>query len=157
MDNEDIEMKNKKFVIVEIVIGILVFFAFNCFGFEITAPEEGAIFHPGDKIVVKVRTNPNEQVKGIWFYALNMKESELILAPPYEFEFTVHPNFMGLETVVADGTLQNDSHIESKVQVNIVPPTNAVLYELKVDPPKIYLRNGSRKAIVDVIAKNQNE
>jgi hypothetical protein len=133
-------MKIKGIIIAGIVTVISVFFVFNCFGFEITEPKDGALFHPGDEIVVKVRTEPNEQLKGIWFYTINMKESELILTSPYEFKFIVQRDFLGLETIVADGKLQNNSHIELKVQINVVLPINVALDELKVDPHKIYLR-----------------
>jgi hypothetical protein len=133
-------MRRKKVIIVEIIISILFLYVLNCFGFEITVPKNGTVVHPGDEVVVKVSTEPNEDLKGIWFYTLNMKESELIFAPPYEFKFTVHPDFLGMETVIADGNLQNDSHLESKIQIHVVLPSNVVLNVLTVDPQKIFLR-----------------
>jgi hypothetical protein len=133
-------MKAKKLVIMDIIIVILVFFELNCFGVEIIMPKEGAVFHPGDEIVVKVSTEANEQLKGIWFYAINMKESELIVVPPYEFKFTAQSDFIGSETIVADGKLQNDSHKESKIRIHVVLPNNIVLNKLMAEPQKMYLR-----------------
>ncbi len=126
-----------------VVFTLLILFSIKsgdiCFGFEIIKPESGATFHPGDKISVELKTEATEILNGVWFYTQKMSESDFDFVPPYIFEFTVHPEFTGIETIVANGKLEDNSIIESRIQINVVLPNNIVLDKLMVEPPKIYL------------------
>ena len=111
----------------------------SCLAFEIIKPTSGTIFKPGDKVIVKLKIEPNENLKGVWFYTIEMRDSDLDFTPPYNFKFTVPPDFSGTGTIVADGKLQDDSHIESKIQIKVVLPNNTVLNKLIIEPSKVYL------------------
>jgi len=105
-----------------------------CLAFEIIKPTSGTIFKPGDKVIVELKIESSENLKGVWFYTIEMRDSDLDFTPPYNFEFTVPPEFTGTGTIVADGKLQDDSHIESKVQIQVVLPSNITLQGIKINP-----------------------
>jgi hypothetical protein len=126
-------------VLVAVIVAELFFWGSFSYGFEITRPKNGEIFRPGDKVVVELKVGPTENLKGVMFYTLKIHESDINLIVPYNFEFTIPLEFMGTETIVANGKLQDDSHIESKVQINVVIPSNIVLKDIVIDRSKIYL------------------
>lgn len=133
-------MKIRKVVFFILISFYLMIVTDVCLAFEIIKPTSGSIFKPGDKVIVELKTEPNENLKGVLFYTIEMRDSEFDLSPPYNFEFTVPADFSGTGTIVADGKSQDGSHIESKIQIKIVLPENIVLNKMIVEPPMIFLR-----------------
>jgi len=127
-------------IVVLIVIGFYLTMLNNlCLAFEIIKPTKGTIFKPGDKVIVELKTESSENLKGVWFYTIEMSESDLDFSSPYNFEFTVPPKFTGIVIIVANGKLQDDTHIESKVQIQVLLPSNITLQGITVDPNPVFL------------------
>ncbi len=121
------------------ISAVFLIFSSVCFGFEITEPKAGSIFHPGDQVTVKVVTKPSEKLIGVWFGTLKMHESEIDLIAPYEFRFTISPEFIGTETIVAIAKFEDNAAIEARVAITVVLSSSVVLEKITAREKRIYL------------------
>lgn len=111
------------------------------YGFTITSPAPGAIFHPGDSVTIKVQFDPNETPATIFLYAVKMKyAAELLNGEPYEFTFSVTPTFTGKDTLVAGVHYADGTAAKKEVEVSVVLPTSVLLTGISVDPAPILLK-----------------
>ncbi|MCL5024393.1 MAG: Ig-like domain-containing protein [Nitrospirae bacterium] len=138
-------MKNHlpNFGVVLIALGIIL--AYSCdsspvSGFTITEPKPGTIYHPGDRVTLRVVTDPNEQPVAVYLYATNMQYSDLYSAPPYELTFTIPADFTGKDILVASERFSDDKIIETQVEITVILPTNITLQGINASPTFILLQ-----------------
>lgn len=130
-----------KRIIVTIISSIMleIILSSISWGLTITKPVSGTIFHSGDNVVVKAEASPGENLKGIFFITDKMEKSSLDLQTPYEFEFKIDEDFIGTLTIVADGKLVDNRHVEARVQIGVVLPPSVTLKSIKVYPEIMFL------------------
>ncbi len=136
-------MQNKTFYIV--LAALIIFFANACnsspvSGFTIIEPISGQTYHPGDRVTLKAATGPNEQPVAVYLYATHMQYSDLYSTPPYELTFTIPADFTGQDTLVASEKFSDGKIIETRVEINVILPSNVTLQGISVDPTFILLQ-----------------
>ena len=115
-------------------VGILFFILTVSTGWAITItePKAGTVFHPGDKVVVKVELTPEEAPggvsKGVFIRAHKVAEdSTLAFKAPFELEFTISKHFIGEDTISASAKLPNGDIAEAEIPLTVIlPPTTTV-------------------------------
>jgi hypothetical protein len=144
-------------------VGALVLLGFvfgvggQVFGIEILEPKEGAIFAPGETVTVNARPSPGEKVRLIDFYSnLRHEGSEpMDFIPPYEWDFTLPKEHVGVVKIFADGAPVKGS--------DSVPVKRASVTITVVLPPTTTIQSigagfaGSKQAFLDIARKPSRE
>ncbi|MBI4697770.1 MAG: Ig-like domain-containing protein [Nitrospirae bacterium] len=125
--------------IVIILIMATINFASTCWGFTITQPKQGTVFHPGDTVTVKTEIASGEQIKAVVFAVSEIGKGIGDLWPPYEYVFTIDPEFVGTAEILAIAKLENGTGIQAKIQITVVLPSNIRLTGIEVDPNPVFL------------------
>jgi hypothetical protein len=110
-----------------------------CWGFTITEPKTGAIFHPGNTIVIKAKADAGENIKMVFLGAIKQNKGAAVFLPPYELSFAIDPDFIGTDTILASARLDDGRVIESNVQITVVLPPDVLLKSIDVEPKIIFL------------------
>jgi hypothetical protein len=123
------------------IAGIIgVFFSSLALGLTITEPKPSTIFHSGDNVTVKLKTAPGENPVAVYCLALHLPFSAISISPPYEFTFTIPSSFTGADTIVAEAKFSDGTIVESKVQIQVVLPSDIVLKSISASPTYILLQ-----------------
>lgn len=112
----------------------------SCYGLTITKPSSGSVFHPGDKVLVKVEPSANENLKAVFIFAGKIGYSTIDLFAPYELEFVIDNNFVGTDKIVASGKLVDGTIIETEIEFKVVLPATVKLDSLEIDPALLFLQ-----------------
>ena len=124
---------------ITLLILVIISLATACWGFTITEPKSGAVFYPGDKVIVKALSSAGENIEGVFFVATKMNKVATVSWLPYEFTFTIDSDFIGPETITAIAKMVDKTHAEAKVAINVVLPANLALKNIDVDPTLVFL------------------
>ena len=109
-------------------IGLWIVTVSTGWAITITEPKAGAVFHPGDKVMVRVEADEGEILKHVLIWPLKNGGSGVYLVPPYKLEFTIKPTFLGIEEISVSGKLPNGDLVEAEVPITVVlPPTTKVV------------------------------
>ena len=113
------------------LMGILFWMLMASTGWAITItePKAGTVFHPGDKVMVKVDlTSEEDSRQGVFIRAHKAAEdSTLAFKAPFELEFTISKHFIGEDTISASAKLPNGDITEAEVPITVIlPPTTVV-------------------------------
>jgi hypothetical protein len=106
----------------------------------ITTPTPGRKFSPGDKVVVRVNTEINEDILGVFIFTYKLGYSTIAMMPPYVLEFVIDETFTGKDKIVASGKLSNGKMIETEVEFEVVLPLSIKLENLTIDPSSLFLQ-----------------
>jgi hypothetical protein len=125
------------------VIVILVLSLINlpsaCWGLTITEPKTGAIFHPGDTLVIKAQADTGENIKTVFLGVIRQNKGAAMFLPPYELSFAIDSDFIGTDTILASAKLDDGRVIEAKVQITVALPPDVLLKGIDVAPKVIFL------------------
>jgi hypothetical protein len=109
-------------------IGLWIVTVSTGWAITITEPKAGAVFHPGDKVMVRVEADEGEVLKHVLIWPLKNGGSGVYLVPPYKLEFTIKPTFLGIEEISVSGKLPNGDLVEAEVPITVVlPPTTKIV------------------------------
>jgi hypothetical protein len=111
----------------------------DCWGFTITEPKTGAVFHPGDTVVIKAKADTGENIKMVFLGAIKQNKGTAVFVAPYEISFTIDPDFIGVDTILASAKLDDNRIIETRIQITVELPSSVVLRGIAVDPTPVFL------------------
>jgi len=114
------------------LMGILFWMLMASTGWAITItePKSGTVFHPGDKVMVKVELTPEEDPRqGVFIRASrSSEESDIAFKAPFELEFMIEKHFLGEDKIYATASLPNGDLVEAEVPITVIlPPTTKVV------------------------------
>jgi hypothetical protein len=116
-----------------VFLGLTIGLTNRALGVEIVEPKSGAIFSPGETVTVKARPSFGENLRLVSFHT-NLQRvgfGPVDLIPPYEWEFKLPEEHLGVVKIFADGVPVGDPHSVSashtSVTITVVlPPTTTV-------------------------------
>jgi hypothetical protein len=122
----------------------------------ITEPKAGTVFHPGDKVVVKVELTPEEAPggvsKGVFIRAHKMADdSTLAFKAPFELEFTIEKHFIGEDTISASAKLLNGDIAEAEIPITVILPSTTKVVSIDA------AFTGGKKTFLEIARKLNGE
>ena len=114
------------------LMGILfwILMASTGWAITITEPKAGTVFHPGDKVMVRVELTPNETPNAVIIFTgkLTNDDSPIAFEAPYEWEFAISKHFIGEGKITAAAKFLNGDLAEAEVPITVIlPPTTKVV------------------------------
>jgi len=114
------------------LMGILFWMLMASTGWAITItePKAGTVFHPGDKVMVRVELTPNETPNAVIIFTgkLTNDDSPIAFEAPYEWEFAISKHFIGEGKITAAAKFLNGDLTEAEVPITVIlPPTTKVV------------------------------
>jgi len=125
--------------ILKIFILLIINTTSVCWGFSIIEPKTGAVYYPGDNVVIKAEPSLGENIQGVFFAVPKMGKGTTDFYPPYEFAFTIDSDFIGTENIIAIAKMVDGTGIEAEVQIKVILPSNITLQGIKINPDDFIL------------------
>ena len=110
-----------------------------CWALTITEPKPGTVYHPGDKVSVRVEAGQGENISSLFIAVPKLGKGTGFFSSPYIYEFTIDKDFVGTDTRVAIAKLSNSTAVEVRVDITVVLPSDVLLRSIDVEPKIIFL------------------
>jgi len=129
-------------------IGIILGWVYPAWPFSITSPEEGTVFHPGEKVTIIAEAAPGESIHTVDFNP-TISMFNFVEGPPFQFQFVVPPEFIGKLTLYAKGISGVRPAFKffeaAPVEILVALPSSVRLQSLRVDRDQksLFMRPGS--------------
>lgn len=117
--------------------------------FKFTAPVNGTTVEAGSAVKVKVDPESAGVIVGVLFNAYGEKKgwgsglgSDFVVLPPYNWSFTLPPNYVGTVTINAIGKVfgqKTGEPPQAEVKILVILPPSVTLQGIKVDRTRLYL------------------
>jgi DNA-binding cell septation regulator SpoVG len=132
---------------------ILLFMVFvnptHSLALTILQPQPNTVFHPGDTVQVLAEPGPDETfVPGVLLDAGEI-DGGLDIKAPYDFEFKIPPQYLGVLRITARGKTTDGRILEAEVQILVTLPPSVVLEGIRVrdDQKTLFMRVGSKRPV----------